>query len=203
MPTMCLGSSLKVKSMYIYSCFVAAPDVRTYPTLNVDRFCSNEWWEKTISACWSSERGCQSPRPTDTTCANVHRMNNLQFKFFKTVVTTHQRRLNAIVWLDVHINVTINAGNLNSSSECTPLSFVESKIKYNVISGNINYCWNPFSSYYIPAAHLMHFLAYVSQNKIDNKIKIAFLRDFNAYRKNASGSFYRFTKQKHAHYIKF
>lgn len=49
----------------------------------------------------------------------------------------------------------------------------------------------------------MHFLAYVSQNKIDNKIKIAFLHDFNAYRKNSSESFYKFTKQKHAHYIKF
>ena len=44
----------------------------------------------------------------------------------------------------------------------------------------------------------MHFLAYVSQNKIDNEIKIAFLRDFNTYRKISSGSFYRFTKQKPA-----
>ena len=40
----------KVLSRHL--CVIAAPDVRTNPTLNVDRLCSKQWGEKKILLAW-------------------------------------------------------------------------------------------------------------------------------------------------------
>ena len=61
-------------------------------------------------------------------------------------------------------------------------SFTETKIKYNIFSENVNHCWNACSN---SGQHIDHSFDVFSgvcipPKKTDNKVKIAFLHDFNA-----------------------
>lgn len=90
------------------------------------------------------------------------------------LVTTHQRSSKCddlIGWsYQCHNKCLEFKFPIMLSSFSGKVSFTEPKIKYNIISGNINHCWNACSSScYILAVHLMHFLAYVCVTKNKQK----------------------------------